>query len=263
MSRHLVGLIAALGAGSGCTSDSEESPPGDTGEFLDTGIPVSSAPEREPTLSDAEIQEALDEAFVHILSMDPRDALDGFETLLSEVSESGCPTLTEYSNRTDIKGNCTTDDGVTLVIDVRWHREEASTSGGSTTFENALMTGDALVYDETTVHWDMADWVELEERTTTAGYRVSTARLLGVLAADSPEWLGEGLSTALDQVWYTDTDSLTPAVYVLQGGASGIEGTHLVAYSVHELGLQTTVSGGPCDIEPHGSIWFRTVDGDS
>ena len=59
----------------------------------------------------------------------------------------------------------------------------------------------------------------------------------------------------------TQADSSTPGAFAAQGGASGLSESTIEAYIYHEISMQVTAMDGPCDIEPHGSIWFRTSDG--
>ena len=218
---------------------------------------------REDLLSYEAVDSLLGEALTHLHELDGALILDPFEDFMNTVAEAGCPSILSTTNYTDINGDCVTSDGVTLFMDIRWIRDGASTGdGGAEIIENAVLSGEAVALDESGKIWSSSTVNSHRETISPDGVRIYTSQIVGSVDVPGVEgWPGQNLSLALIQEWYTEADGVTPMALALRGGASQLEGESLAAYSFVDLALWTEEGGGPCSIEPAGSVELHTLGG--
>jgi len=245
----------------GCTGEVE--PPPDTADSLSWGWNDTASLDREDVLSSEEIKALLSRALTHLHTLDGTLILDPFEDFMNTVAEAGCPSILSATNYTDINGDCTTTAGIQLFMDIRWIRDEASTSAnGTETLVEASLGGEAVAVEGTEILWSSSTIISLNEKISPSGTRNSYARLAGsVSVPDVDGWPGENLSLALIQDWYTESDGITPMAVALRGGAGMLQDPSLAAYSFLDLSLWTEAGGGPCSIEPAGAVELHTQGG--
>jgi hypothetical protein len=231
-----------------------------TGGTDDTGGPQppklvfpwndTATPDRPDPITLAALDALLGAAIDHVHQMDGRLAIDGFEALIGSVAQPPCPTLVENENFWDIDANgCTALKGVELLMDVRFR-------------EGELLNGEAVMADGAGSLWAMASIFTHQESTSESGVMQFESQLLGNLhVPGGTGWIGEHLSLGLRQLWVAANIGAMPIACSLDGGVGGIAEGALAAYSFDDLSLWIEVGGGPCSVEPHGSVSLHTPDG--
>jgi hypothetical protein len=182
---------------------------------------------------------------------------------MNTVAEAGCPSILSTTNYTDINGDCTTAAGIDLFMDIRWIRNEPSTTtSGAESLVDAFLGGESVAVEGTEILWNSSTIINLDEKISPLGTRNSYSQIVGsVVVPDVDGWPGENLSLALIQDWYTENDGITPMAVTLRGGAGMLDDENLAAYSFLDLALWTEAGGGPCSIEPFGSVELHTHGG--
>ncbi len=210
-----------------------------------------------------EVDALLTAAFDHLHSVDGAEIIPSFVELVTDIAEAGCPSFRYTTNYTDMNGSCTTSAGIDIFMDMRLSEgDTGKTDGGVETLLDTYLNGETAVVEGGEVRWHSATVFDFEERITADGVGSYYAQLLGAAHVPGASgWMGEHLSFSSRQSWYTEPDGQTPMAVILQGGMGNLTSGDLAAYNFVDWALMTEESGGPCSVEPAGSVELYATDG--